>query len=58
MAAALSTLRRAKVDLVTIVESTQDEFSFRRSVPDFSGRNEGKRLSRIEIHRLEDRGQG
>ena len=53
VAAALSTFRRAKVDMITIIESTADEFSFRRSVPDFRGRNEGRRLHRIEIHRVQ-----
>jgi hypothetical protein len=55
---ALSTFRRAKVDLITIVESSEKEFSFRRAVPDFRGRNEGKRLCWIEIHRVEDRSGG
>lgn len=54
--AALSTFKRAKIDLVVIMDNTNDEFSFRRAVPDFRGRSEGKKVRWVEIHRAPNEG--
>ena len=40
----LKTMRRAKIDAVSVLENTEDEFTVRRSVQNARGRQEGKRV--------------
>jgi hypothetical protein len=51
--AAMATFKRAKINHVAVMDSTEMEFSFQRSFPDFSGRNEGRKIRWIEIHRIQ-----
>ena len=40
----LKTMRRAKIESVSVLENTEDEFTVRRSVQNARGRQEGKRV--------------
>lgn len=48
--AAVSTFKRAKIEHVAVMDSTASEFSFQRSMPDYTGRHEGRKVRWIEIH--------
>ena len=50
--AAMTTFKRAKIDLVSVMDSTDIEFSFQRAVPDYTGRSEGRKVRWVEIHRI------
>ena len=40
----LKTMKRAKIESVSVLENTEDEFTVRRSVQNARGRQEGKRV--------------
>ncbi|WP_434931020.1 hypothetical protein ACRWQM_01540 [Shewanella sp. HL-SH5] len=51
--AAISTLKRAKIDFVLISKNTEVEFFFRRTFHHHGGSAEGQKVGSVEIYKIE-----
>lgn len=50
--AAISTLRRAKIEYVIVCHNDAQQFSFKRPFHDHRGRNEGKKVGSVTITKV------
>ena len=48
--AAVTTFRRARIEYAVVVKNTETEFVFQRPYHSHRGRQEGKKVSRVEIY--------